>query len=201
MTLLRHKMLNDLKGRRLAPKTQTAYVDAVAGLARYYKKSPDLLTPDQIQRYPVYLPEERKLAWSSCNVVLCGLVFCYRTTLNRPDLACSLPPRKKRHQLFDVFSPGDVERLLTNSDNHMHRMLLMITYACGLRVSETVGLHLTDIDSNRMLVHIRQSKGNKDRFVPLSEKLLSELRQYWVIKRPTHFSGRPGSRKSSVFLA
>jgi site-specific recombinase XerD len=196
-------MLNDMKARRMAPKTQEAYIAAVAGFARYHNTSPETLTNSHIDSYLVHLLEERKLAWSSCNVALAGLRFFYEITLNRPDISCALPPRKKKLQLFEVLSPTEVERLIKSSKNAKHKALLMTTYACGMRVSEVVKLKVSDIDSERMMIHIRQGKGNKDRYVPLSEQLLVELREYWVIDRPQpfFFPSRDGKKTLSVSSA
>jgi len=192
MTPLRAQMIRDMQLQRLAPKTQKAYVAAVAGLAKFYQCSPDRLRPEQIRTYLHHLLVERRLAWSSCNQAAAGLKFFYTKTLNWDVLHLDLPPRTGRSQLPRVLSIEELQRLFTQAKNPRHRVLLMTTYAAGLRVSEVVRLKLTDIESDRMLIRIEQGKGRKDRYSLLSTRLLTELRAYWQLYRPAPwlFTGR-----------
>ncbi len=203
MTALRQKMINDMTLRRLSPNTQTAYISAVAGLARYYKQSPERINNQMIQDYLLHLMQERKLQWSSCNVIVCGLRFFYTHTLGMDSMFLSIPPRKKVYQLPEILSTEEIERLFAAVSNQKHRTLLMTTYAAGLRVSEVVNLKLTDIDSKRMMIRVRQGKGSKDRYTILSERLLKELRIYWKKYRPSQwlFSGRNQKRPMKVYSA
>lgn len=185
MTPLRQKMISEMTLRRFAPKTQEAYTAAVAGLARYYKESPEKISKKMIQDYLLYLMQEKKLSWSSCNVAISGLRFFYTQALGVDSMFLSIPPRKKDSTLPEIFSAGDLEKLLSALTNQKHRVLLMTTYAAGLRVSEVVGLKVTDIDSNRMMIRVQQGKGRKDRYTILSKRLLEELRIYWRMYRPS----------------
>ncbi len=184
MTPLRQKMINDMVLRRFSPKTQEAYVSAVAGLARFYKQSPEKIDKERIKAYLVHLMQDRKLSWSSCNVAVSGLRFFYTQTLGMDSMFLSIPPRKKDNRLPEILSAEELERLFSALTNQKHRALLMTTYAAGLRVSEVVSLKVTDIDSKRMMIRVQQGKGRKDRYTILSQRLLRELRIYWKMYRP-----------------
>lgn len=185
MTPLRQKMINDMALRRFSPKTQEAYVAAVGGLARHYKQPPDKINKQMIQEYLLHLMQARKLSWSTCNVAVSGLRFFYTQTLGLDSMFLSIPPRKKVSQLPEILSAEELERLFAALTNQKHRALLMTTYAAGLRVSEVVSLKVTDIDSQRMMIRVCQGKGSKDRYTILSKRLLTELRIYWRMYRPS----------------
>jgi site-specific recombinase XerD len=184
MTKLREKMIKDMKIRRLAEKTQQSYVSSVADLALYYQKSPDLLNKEQVQDYLFHLMEERKLSWSSCNVAASAINFFYHVTLAQHRIGVVIPPKRSQKKLPQVLSKEELERLFNAAANHKHRAMLMTTYAGGLRVSELVRLKPIHIESDRMLIRVDQGKGNKDRYTLLSERLLLELRDYWMAYRP-----------------
>ena len=187
MSVLRARMIEQLQLHRKAKGTQTQYVQAIAGLAAYYKRSPDQLSPQEIRAYLHYLLTDKQLAWSSCNVVAAAIRFFYVDTLGWTPMELHLPPRPAYKQLPRVLSIEQLERLFATTDNRKHRALLMTAYAAGLRVSEAIRLKLSDIESDpsRMLIRIHQGKGNKDRYSLLSERLLVELRAYWQIDCPT----------------
>lgn len=203
MTALRTEMIKQMQVHRLAPKTQRAYIDAVKGLATFYRQSPERLTPRHLQDYVHHLLVQRKLAWSTCNIAIHAFRFLYVKTLNQDDVRLNLPPCKREQKLPEVLSTQEVERLLTRLGNPKHRVLLMTTYAAGLRVSEVVRLQLTDIDSQRMAIRVRQGKGRKDRETLLSSRLLIELRAYWKRERsrPWLFPGQDRQRPLSVGCA
>jgi integrase/recombinase XerD len=184
MTPLRARMIRDLPLQRLAPQTQKASVTAVAGLAQFSQCSPERLRPEQIRTYLHHLLTERRLAWSACNQAAAGRKFFSTKTLGWDVLHLDLPPRTGRLQLPQVLSIEELQRLFTRTKNPRHRVLLMTTYAAGLRVSEVVRLRLTDIESDRMLIRVEQGKGRKDRSTLLSTRLLTELRAYWKLYRP-----------------
>jgi site-specific recombinase XerD len=192
MKPLRLKMIHQMQLERLAPRTQEAYVTAVADLAKFYWCSPEQLSPEQIRTYLHYLLVDRQRAWSSCNQVACGLKFFYTKTLGWEPLQLNLPPRTRPSQLPHVLSPEELQRLFTSAKNPKHRALLMTTYAAGLRVSEVVHLQVTDIESERGLIRVNQGKGRKDRYTLLSTRLLAELRAYWKLGRckPWLFPGQ-----------
>lgn len=177
-------MIRDMQLQRLAPRTQEAYVAAVAGLAKFYGCTPDQLSPDQIRSYLHHVLVERRLAWSSCTQVACGLTFFSVTTLGRDALHLHVPPRTGRRLLPHLMRVAALQRLCTSAANPRHRVLLMTTYAAGLRVGEVVRLQLTDIESDRLLIRVNQGKGRKDRYTLLSARLLAELRAYWKLYRP-----------------
>ena len=185
MNPLRQKMINEMTLRRFSLRTQESYIAAVAGLAKYYKQSPEKIDKQMVQDYLLYLMQKRKLAWSSCNVAVSGIRFLYTQTLGMDSMYLSIPPRKRDNKLPEIFSTEELERLFAALTNQKHRTLLMTTYASGLRVSEVVGLKVTDIDSERMMIRVQQGKGRKDRYTILSERLLKELRVYWKMYRPS----------------
>jgi len=177
-------MINDMKLRRFAESTQEAYVSAVAGLAKYYNQSPDLLDKEKIQAYLLYLMDERHLGWSTCNVIVSGIRFFFTQTLGIDSMHLGIPPMKTQKKLPEILSFDEIERLFKCAVNLKNRVALMTTYGAGLRVSELVNLQLTDIDSKRMMIRIRQGKGNKDRYTILSNRLLMELRTYYRQYKP-----------------
>jgi len=201
MTELRKKMIKEMTLRRFAPKTQEAYVAAVAGLARYYSRSPEKIDKQMIQDYLLYLMEDRKLSWNSCNVAVSGLRFFYTQALGMDSMFLSIPPRKSDSTLPEIFSVEELEKLFSALTNQKHRTMLMTTYAAGLRVSELVGLKVTDIDSKRMMIRVKQGKGRKDRYTILSRKLLAELRIYYRMYHPPiwlFYSGKKTKRALCV---
>ncbi len=187
MGILRTRMEHDLVVRGRSEHTRRAYVRVVADLARYYRRSPDQLTESDVQQYVRYLIEERKLAWASCRQAAGALRFFYEVTLGRQRSEFSIPLPKGARRLPRILSREEVKRLLDAVQNLKHRVLLMATYAAGLRVSEVVRVRVTDIDSQRMLIRVEQGKGKKDRYTLLSARLLVELRRYYRVYRPTEW--------------
>jgi len=193
---LRTRMDRDMVLRGLAVRTRESYLAAVAGLARHYGRRPDRLTEREVQAYLLYLIQERRLAWSSCNVAVHGLRFFYHTTLGRSRTTFTIPASKQPSKLPAILSREEVQRLLAAAIAPNHRALLMTTYAAGLRVSEVVQLQLGDVDASRRALHVRHGKGGKDRYTLLSDRLLAELRAYWRTARPRRwlFPTRDGQR-------
>lgn len=183
MTPLRQRLIDDLRLRNYSPRTIEAYVSAVARFARHFRRSPDQLGAEQVRDFQLHLLE-RKASWSAFNQIVCGLRFFYRVTLGRTEELPLIPYGKIPRKLPDVLSPEEVLRLLDAAAPGRERVRLQMIYACGLRLGELLNLQVGDIDSARMVVHIRQGKGAKDRFVPLSARLLAELRTYWRQYRP-----------------
>jgi integrase/recombinase XerD len=184
MTPLRQRLLDDLRLRNLSVNTQQAYVRAVEQLARFYRCSPDRLNREQVRRYLVHLVTQERIAPSSFNVYRCGLLFFYRITLGRDWVLRDVVCAKVGKKLPAVLSRGEVVRFLGVIGSPKDRALLSTAYATGLRVSELTHLRAADIDSQRMAIRVRQGKGQKDREVMLSPKLLDELRAYWKLVRP-----------------
>jgi site-specific recombinase XerD len=198
MTPLRQRLLDDLRLRNYSPRTLEAYVAAVVKLTRHFRLPPDQLSPEQVRHFQLHLVA-RRVSFSQLNQVTAGLRFFYAVTLGRPDVVHRLPYGKRPKTLPTVLAPDEVTRLFEAAPNDRDRTLLRTAYALGLRISELVALRLDDIDAARGLVVVRQGKGAKDRLVPLSPRLLQELRAYWgrYRPRPWLFAGaRPGSHLS-----
>jgi site-specific recombinase XerD len=193
---------------RKAPKTRKAYLWAVAALSAYYRRSPDRLDAEEVQRYLLYLIDEKKLAWSTCNVALSALVCFYRDFLKREDLWLSIPRRRRgERRLPQVLSVEEVRSLLdAAAGNPKHHALLMTAYCAGLRVSEVVRLKPGDIESSpsRMMIRVDQGKGKKDRYTILTSDCLSALRSYYRACRPAGiwlFPGRDPDQPLSISSA
>jgi len=194
MTPLRQRLIDDLRLRNYSQATSAAYVRAVARLAAFCRRAPDLLGPDDIRAFQLHLLE-RRYSWSQINQTVCALRFFYGTTLGRTDAFPAIPYGKRAKTLPSVLAASEVACLLDAAEPGRNRLLWQVTYGCGLRVSEVIKLQVRDIDSARMVLHVRQGKGAKDRLVPLSQRLLEELRAYWRLYRPATwlFPGRqPG---------
>ncbi len=185
MTRLRQRMLDDLRRRNYSPDTIRGYIRAVQQFAEYFGRSPEQLGAEELRRYQVHLLHERKLALGTVENCISALRFLYKKTLKRRDLAFDdLPFPKQPRTLPTVLSQDEVTRLIEAATNRMHRMLLMLLYATGMRRTEATLLKVSDIDSQRMVIHIQRGKGMRDRDVPLTPKLLEALRDYWRWKKP-----------------
>jgi integrase/recombinase XerD len=188
MTPLRQKFIDELDLRGFSAHTKDNYVGAVSRLARHYKRSPDQLTDEEIKQYLLHLIRDQHRSRSTMIVAVSALRFFYGQVLRRSTEAVveSLPQMRKPTLCPRVYSPEEIERLLNAEGlNPKHRVLLMTTYAAGLRVSEVCNLKVEDIISSRMQIRVNQGKGGKDRYTILSSKLLLELRAYWRMVRPT----------------
>jgi integrase/recombinase XerD len=183
MTPLRRRMIDDMTLHGLKPKTIEAYVPCVARFARYFGKSPTLLGTPEIRAYLLYLTHEKHVSASTYNQYLCALKFLYRITLGREWGLDGLARTRRQTKLPVVLSLEEVTRFLQAVTSIRHRAILMTAYAAGLRISEVLGLRVDDIDSQRMVIRIRQAKGSKDRYVMLSPRLLILLRDYWRARR------------------
>jgi len=184
MTALRRQMDADMVLRGMAVKTREAYLAAVVGLVRFYRRSPDQISDTEVQTYLLHLIQERKRAWSTCNIAVHGLRFFYHVTLKRDRTTFSIPAPRQPAKVPHILSTDDVRRILAATSNLKHHAMLATTYAAGLRVNELVHLRVTDIDSARMTIRVEQGKGAKDRYTLLSVRLLDELRTYWRQERP-----------------
>ena len=178
MTPLRQRLVDDLRLRNYSPRTIQCYVAHVARFAKHFGKSPELLGPEEMRAFQLHLLE-KKASWSQFNQAVCALRFLYGKTLGRTEVVPMLPFGKRPKTLACVLSPEEVAQLLEAARPGRERMLFQTAYACGLRLEEVLCLQVKDIDSARMVVHVRQGKGNKDRLVPLSLRLLTLLREYW----------------------
>ncbi len=185
MTRLRQRMLEDLQRRNYSPDTIRGYILAVKQFAEYFGRSPEQLGAEEIRRYQLYLLHEKKLALGTVKNRISALRFLYKKTLKRRDLAFDdLPFPKQPHKLPIVLSQEEVTQLIEAAPNRLYRTLLMLLYATGVRRTEASRLKVSDIDSQRRVIHIREGKGLRDRDVPLTAKLLEALRDYWRWKKP-----------------
>jgi site-specific recombinase XerD len=189
-------MIEDLRLRNRSANTQRLYVRQVARFAQFFGRSPELLGPEDVRTYQVYLSQQKCASWSTLNQAVSALRFLYRVTLGREWGLRLIPLPKKPQTLPVVLSQEEVCRFLDNIANLKHRAIVMTAYATGLRVSEVASLRVSDIDSDRMMIRVRLGKGQKDRYVMLSPHLLELLRAYWKLARPKEwlFPGRPPSR-------
>ena len=181
-------MTEDLQVRNLSPHTQKSYLEQVSRFARHFSKSPEALGPEDIRAYQVYLTSEKKLAPGSILIAVAALRFLYKVTLRKDwTIEDIIPAPKKPQTLPVVMSPEEVLQFLDCVEHIKHRTILTSCYAAGLRISEAVSLQPSHIDSQRMVIRVEQGKGQKDRYVMLSPKLLETLRHWWRTERPIHW--------------
>ncbi|MEL7335716.1 MAG: site-specific integrase [Planctomycetota bacterium] len=190
------RLAEDMIIRNLAPATIDAYTFHVRRFADFIQKPLDQVTREDVRTFQLHLIQERKLAYSTFNQAVCALRFYYRHTQPMPWPVTAVPFGKRPKKLPTVLSRQDVDALIQCTDNLKHRTFLMTLYAAGLRFSEAANLRIPDIDSKRMMIRVASGKGAKERLVPLSPRLLTELRLYWRKHRPTNllFPGKPAAK-------
>lgn len=185
MTPLRRRMLEDMQIRNFSQNTQDTYLLQAALFARHFRQSPEALGPEQIRTYQVYLTNEKKLAPGSVLIATAALRFLYTVTLKKDwNVQQIIPAPKKPQTLPVILSPEEVQHFLSCLHRRKARTVLTVCYAAGLRISEAIALKPTDIDSQRMTIRVTQGKGQKDRYVMLSERLLDILRDWYRVARP-----------------
>jgi len=184
VTHLRKIMLEELQRRNYAATTVEYYVRAVEGFAKYFGKPPDQLNREHLREYQAFLLRERKLEPRTVKLHVSALRFFFVKTLKRPYLLDDIPYPKVPRRLPIILTVEEVGRLIDSARNLMDRTLLMVLYSTGMRNRELRGLQVRDIDSQSMLIHIQHGKGGRDRYVPLSPKLLETLREYWRWMKP-----------------
>jgi integrase/recombinase XerD len=195
MTRLRKMMLEELQRRNFSEDTIRHYIRTVEDFARHFNRPPDRLGPRHIREYQAQLFQKRKLSSGSVTNHLSALRFFYIQTLKKSWSVAETPYPKKNHHLPVILSQEEVARLIDAAGTPFHRTLLMTLYATGLRCAELTHLKVSDIDSKRMVIHVRGGKGRKDRDVMLSPKLLEELRRHWRrLRRKTSGWLFPGNR-------
>jgi integrase/recombinase XerD len=177
-------MLDELQRLSYAQNTVRAYIHAIEDFARYFGKSPDQLGPEQIRDYQVHLFRDCKLSPGTVEGRGAALRFLYVKTLRRPYLQDDIPFPKRSRRLPLVLSPEEMTLLIDSAENLTHRAMMMTLYATGIRRAELCHLQVADIDSPRMVIHIRHGKGDRDRDVLLTPKLLETLREYWRWMKP-----------------
>jgi site-specific recombinase XerD len=177
-------MLEELQRRNYSALTIQSYLHAVEDFARYFGKSPDQLNEEHMREYHLHLIRDLKLATNTVVARIAALRFFFVTTLRRPYVQVDLPRPKTEKRLPTVLSREEVGRLIDSASNLLHYTILLTLYSTGLRRAELCGLKVVDIDSQRMVIHVRQGKGKRDRDVPMTPKLLETLREYWRWMKP-----------------
>ncbi len=192
MTALRQRMIADLRIRNYSPRTIECYTERVSAFARHFGKSPTELGSEHIRAYQTVLVERKRASWTVVNQTVCALRFLYGTTLRRPGLVEQIPLPRQPKRLPVVLSRAEVARFFAAVPNLKHRTVLMTMYAAGLRLTETLRLRASDVDTGRQCLRVAQGKGQKDRYTLLPPTLLQQLRKYWKATRPSHwlFPGR-----------
>lgn len=180
---LRRRMIDDMNLRNLSPATQRSYVHAVKRFSRHSGRSPDRLGLEDVRAFQVYLVSQG-ISWAALNQTVCALRFFYGVTLDRAEIPERIVYARTPRKLPAILSADEVVRFLEAVSSLKARAALTTAYAAGLRASETVGLKVADIDSDRMLIQVHHGKGAKDRTVMLSPQLLGILRTYWRLARP-----------------
>jgi integrase/recombinase XerD len=182
MTPLRQRLIEDLQLLNRSPRTIECYVRHVIRFAEHFGCSPDQLGPEDVRTYQLHLLQQQ-MSWSRFNQCVCALRFLYGTTLGRPEQLERLAYGRRPKRLPRVLGREEVAEFLACVSHRQHRMLLTTIYATGLRISEAVVLSVPDIDSRELTIRVACGKGNKQRLVPLSPKLLEELRAWWLTHR------------------
>src|SRR5262245_34750957 len=184
MTRLRKRMLEELQRRNYSPNTIRPYLYAVEDFARYFGESPDKLGQEHLRKYQLHLLNDCRLTVETIVGRIAALRFFFVKVLGRPYRKIDLVYPKRPDRLPVILSEEEVARLIESANSSYHRVILMTLYGTGLRREELCRLRLTDVDSQRMVIHVRQGKGNRDRDVTLSPKLLEVLRAYWKWRKP-----------------
>jgi integrase/recombinase XerD len=184
MTKLRERMIGDLKLRNFSETTINTYTRIVEDFAVFFHRSPEQLGPEQVRQYLLRAIEDKKLAWSTYQVQRAALKFIYTKTLKRPWFDLEIPKPKVKRKLPRVLSPEDIQQVLNATMNLKHRAIIATLYGAGLRRAEVRTLKVSDIDGQRMVIHVRDGKGHVPREVTLSPKLLGLFRIYWRWRKP-----------------
>jgi len=199
---LRLRMIEDMTLRNLSAATQQSYLYAVARFSRHFGRSPDRLGMEEVRSYQLHLVAQ-KLSWSHINQVACALRFFYAVTLGNKEAFERIVYGREPEKLPPVLDAGEIVRFLESVAGLRNRVALTTAYAAGLRIGEVAGLKVAAIDSKRMLIHVVNAKGGKDRYAMLSPRLLEILRAYWRVARPAVwlFPGQePGTPVSTSAL-
>ena len=197
MGQLREKMKADLLLRRYRPGTVSEYVRCAAKFVAYHRRAPAEMGEAEVRQFLLHLAQERRVSPANHKMHVAAIRFLYGVTLGRPELAVRIPWPRVPVKLPDILDGGEVERLLECVESIKCRAILMTAYGAGLRIGEACSLCTTDIDAARGLIHVRDGKRGRDRFVMLSARLLAFLRAYWKTARPTGPTLFPGQAQGT----
>ncbi len=200
MGKLYEQMKVDLELRNLSPRTRSCYLTWVRSFALHFHRSPEGMGDPEVREYLHYLIEAKKVSQSAVNQAYSALKFFYETTLKRDWNGYRIPRAQKAKKLPVILSQQEIQRIFSAIGNLKHRAVLMTIYSAGLRLGEVVHLKVSDLDSERMTIRVRQGKGQKDRYTLLAQRTLDILREYWKEYRPQGwlFPGKPESEPLSV---
>jgi len=196
MTKLRQRMLEDMQLKGFAERTQECYTRSVRQLSQYYNKPPDQISEEELRKYFLHIKNVKKWKRATVTIALCGIKFFYTQTLERQWTLFDLVRPQRERRLPVILTREEIQRILKCVRFPIYRVCLLTTYSCGLRLTEGATLKVTDIDSGRMVIHVEQGKGGKDRYVPLPQRTLMELRNWYKTHRNPNWlfpaAGRPG---------
>jgi site-specific recombinase XerD len=176
---LRQRMIDDMTLRKLSPKTQSGYIRAVENFTRFFGRSPDLASAEDLRRYQLHMVEQG-VSNITINATITGLRFFFDVTLDRTEAMKKMSAVHTPHKLPVILSVEEVARLLAAASNLKSRAALSVAYGAGLRANEVTHLKVADIDSDRMIIRVEQGKGRRDRYALLAPSLLTLLRAWWV---------------------
>jgi len=187
MKTIRSQFIQQMQLKGYSQNTIQSYVECLIGLSKFYKTSPDLLSPQQIRDYLHYCIVEKKLSTSWVNQCVSALKILFVQVLKKDWDAIAIPRIKREKKLPVVLAKEEVKAILNEVRNIKHKTILTLIYSAGLRVGEAINLKVCDIDSKRMQIRVRQAKGSKDRYVILSAVLLDLLRTYYNLYKPKDY--------------
>lgn len=200
MTPFETRLIEDMKLFGYSQRTQDTYLYAVRKISNHFQTSPDQITNEQLREYLLW--HKDKYAPNTTTIALCGIKFFYQKILKKPMPVFDLARQPRGLKLPVVLTREEVRAVLANIRVGRHRACLSLIYSCGLRISEAVGMQVSQIDSKRMVVHVRAGKGAKDRYVPLPQSTLELLRRHWKTHRHPKWlfpaPGRSGIRESEA---
>jgi site-specific recombinase XerD len=192
------KMTQDLQLRGYATSTIERYIDCSRAFAKYHMRSPEEMGEPEVRQFLLHLLLERKTGPATRKMHVAAIKFLYQQTLGRPEVATAIPWPKTDQKLPDILSGSEVDAVLAAIKDVKHRAVVLTTYGAGLRVSEVCALKASDIDSKRMLIHVRHGKGARDRYAPLAKQVLGTLRLYFKQQRPVGPDLFPGVTPKAV---
>lgn len=197
MGQLRDRMAEDLKLRRYKPSTCDKYLRCARAFVAYHRRPPQEMGVDEVRGFLLHLVSERKVSPATHHLYVAAIKFLYATTLKRPEVVVEIPWPKVPQKLPRILSGTEVEALFDAVGSVKYRTIALLAYGAGLRIAEACSLDVEDIDSKRNLIHVRDSKHGRDRYVMLSPRVLLALRAYWRATRPTGSKLFPGQTPGS----